>query len=216
MGRRSTARGIDLMRNAPVDADGRVPFLAGGHRISSRLPWYRGKINQGLEQESQALVDFVRHEMFPSSFSIALDVHSGFGMKDRLWYPHARTKKDYKHLAEVLSLKKLLDESYPNHVYVVESQSKQYLAHGDLWDYLIELHEKELVQSTDSRMFIPLTLEMGSWLWVKKNPLQIFSTRIGSFHPIKAHRQKRIFRRHIFLFEFLMKASKFSKQWLLR
>jgi hypothetical protein len=39
---RCNPHGVDLMRNAPIEAEGRVPFLLGGHRISPRLPWYRG------------------------------------------------------------------------------------------------------------------------------------------------------------------------------
>lgn len=210
--RRSTAKGVDLMRNAPIDADGKVPWLAGGHRMSSRLPWFRGPKGADLEQESQVLVDFIEQEVFPSSFAISLDVHSGFGMRDRLWYPHARTKTDFKYLAEVQELQSLLKRSYPNHVYIVESQSEQYLAHGDMWDYIFELHQK----AHKGSVFLPLTLEMGSWLWVKKNPLQLLTYKIGSYHPIKAHRQRRIFRRHIFLFEFLSKAAKFQQNWLPR
>ena len=36
---RSNPRGVDLMRNAPVDSSENVPFLLGGQRLSSRLPW---------------------------------------------------------------------------------------------------------------------------------------------------------------------------------
>lgn len=40
---RANGNGVDLMRNAPVNAEGRVPWLLGGQRLSSQLPWYRGK-----------------------------------------------------------------------------------------------------------------------------------------------------------------------------
>ena len=43
------------------------------------------------------------------------------------------------------------------------------------------------------RVFLPLTLEMGSWLWVKKNPRQLFS-RHGIFNPLIEHRQQRVLR----------------------
>ncbi|TVQ78799.1 MAG: DUF2817 domain-containing protein [Bradymonadales bacterium] len=211
LGRRSNGRGVDLMRNAPVEVEGRAPFLVGGQRISPWLPWFRGKKGDGLETESQVLVDFIQRELFSSSYSIALDVHSGFGMRDRLWYPYAKTKRDFPGIRQIRKLKSLLKRSYPNHVYLIEAQHKQYLASGDLWDYLLDLHPDT---HAGRPRFLPLTLEMGSWLWVKKNPLQILSHRIGSFHPIKSHRQKRTFRRHIYLFEFLMKASKFSKNWI--
>ena len=38
---RTNPNGVDLMRNAPVEALQRTPFLVGGQRISPKLPWYR-------------------------------------------------------------------------------------------------------------------------------------------------------------------------------
>ena len=38
LGTRANPRGVDLMRNAPVDALEAVPFLVGGQRLSARLP----------------------------------------------------------------------------------------------------------------------------------------------------------------------------------
>ena len=35
---RSNINGVDLMRNAPIDAQGRVPFLLGGQRFSRHIP----------------------------------------------------------------------------------------------------------------------------------------------------------------------------------
>lgn len=35
---RANVNGVDLMRNAPVDAQDAVPFLVGGQRISAGLP----------------------------------------------------------------------------------------------------------------------------------------------------------------------------------
>ena len=51
-------------------------------------------------------------------------------------------------------------------------------------------------------MFLPWTLEMGSWAWVRKNPLQVFQA-LGFFNPIKPHRYARTMRRHARLVEFL-------------
>src|SRR5450830_1303207 len=42
LGTRANPQGVDLMRNAPVQAQEAVPFLVGGQRLSNRLPWYRG------------------------------------------------------------------------------------------------------------------------------------------------------------------------------
>ena len=91
---RANPRGVDLMRNAPVEALERVPYLMGGQRLSPGLPWYRGRLGDPLEAESQALCDVVHEELLSRSFSIALDCHSGFGVSDRLWFPlcaHAGT-----------------------------------------------------------------------------------------------------------------------------
>ena len=58
---RSNGNGVDLMRNAPVEADpGTTPGIAGGHRISPKLPWYRGLLGQPMEQEGQILSDFFK------------------------------------------------------------------------------------------------------------------------------------------------------------
>lgn len=54
--------------------------------------------------------------------------------------------------------------------------------------------------------FVPLTLEMGSWAWIKKNPRQIFNFA-GFFNPQKTHRHHRILRRHTVLMQFLMETA---------
>lgn len=197
---RSNANGVDLMRNAPVDAEGRPTPLVGGHRIASWLPWYRGPEGAPMQTESQALMDFVESEMFASSFAIALDVHSGFGTSDRLWYPYARRPGGYEREPECLQLAERLLEFEPHHVYTVEPQAKQYTTHGDLWDFAFMQHRAK--HGAAGSLFLPWTLEIGSWLWVKKNPLQMFSP-LGAFNPIKPHRYARAMRRHSRLIECL-------------
>jgi len=54
-GTRANPNGVDLMRNAPLEATERVPFLIGGQRISAGLPWYRGPLHGPMEAESRAL-----------------------------------------------------------------------------------------------------------------------------------------------------------------
>ncbi len=135
--RRGNGQGVDLMRNAPVDADRwELPIkLYRGQRLSSRLPWYRGRQNE-LEPEARALCDWVARETAQSPFVVTLDVHSGFFGADRVWFPYARTQTLFPHVAEMLTLKTLLDETYTRHRYVVEPQAAQYTTHGDLWDYI--------------------------------------------------------------------------------
>jgi hypothetical protein len=204
---RSNARGVDLMRNSPIDATEDTPFLLGGHRYSSRLPWYRGERNQ-LEQENSALVSFFQKETKLSRCVVSLDFHSGFGMQDRLWFPFSYTSKPFDNLSEMHALTQLLEQTHPYHIYQIEPQSKGYLLSGDIWDYLYLDFKAQNKNAT----FLPMTLEMGSWTWVRKNPLQIFS-RQGAFNPMKEHRVKRTYRRHHLLFDFLLKAINSHEVW---
>ncbi|HYD62780.1 MAG TPA: M14 family zinc carboxypeptidase [Noviherbaspirillum sp.] len=207
-GTRCNARGVDLMRNAPVDATEKVPLLLGGQRFSARLPWFRGFAGQPMEVESEALCRIVTEELLSRRFSIALDCHSGFGLCDRIWFPFAHSSAPIRHLPEVFALQDLFNQAYPNHNYVFEPQSRQYLTHGDLWDYLyLQAMERE------DKVFLPLTLEMGSWRWVKKNPLQLLS-RIGLFNPLPVHRLRRVLRRHLVWLDFLALAAGAYRQWL--
>jgi hypothetical protein len=207
-GTRANPNGVDLMRNAPLEATEPVPWLIGGQRVSAGLPWYRGPQGAPMETESQALCELVRAELLTRPFSIALDCHSGFGSVDRIWFPFAHTARPITELAEVHALNEIFDASHAHHRYVLEPQSHQYLTHGDLWDHLCLQ-----ANTRPGRLFLPLTLEMGSWLWVKKNPRQIFS-RHGIFNPLIEHRQQRVLRRHMAWFDFLTRAASSHEKWL--
>lgn len=207
---RSNGNGVDIMRNAPIDARKTVVPLVGGHRLTSKIPWYRGPEGRDMEFETQVLCDFVAKKTFGAKVSIVLDVHSGFGLKDRVWFPFAFSESVFPDAHKILALKRLLDHSYPHHVYTVEPQNIHYMAHGDVWDYMYFEHKR--YNDEDDRVFIPLCLEMGSWHWIKKNPRQLF-TALGIFNPILPHRLKRIQRRHILLFDFLLKAICSEDSW---
>ncbi|HUL11220.1 MAG TPA: DUF2817 domain-containing protein [Methylococcaceae bacterium] len=207
--RRSNGNRVDLMRNAPVQAEGLAPWhLFGGHRISPRLPWYRGEEGAPMETEVQAVCDFVRREVFPAKVALSVDVHSGYGKVDRFWFPYAKTRRPFPGVPEALALKHLLDRVYPNHIYRMEPQSYEYLAHGDLWDFLYD----EYRECQPNGHYIPFTLELGSWMWVKKNWSQLFSL-LGIFNPRFPHRVRRTLRRHVFLFDFLYRAVQSSEPW---
>ena len=208
-GTRCNPSGVDLMRNSPAVADKPPPFLLGGHRISKILPWYQGEAGAAMEPEAQWVIDFVRREMFPSQAALILDVHSGFGIQDRLWYPYAKTSTQFPQYPRVERFVRILNRSFPNHVYLVEPQALSYTTHGDLWDHIFDLH---MAEHGDRKMFIPWTLEMGSWLWVKKNPFQLMTGK-GLFNPIKEHRYKRTLRRHMPLFDFYMRAVLNHETW---
>ncbi|MFZ2990044.1 M14 family zinc carboxypeptidase [Ideonella sp.] len=208
-GTRANPQGVDLMRNAPVEASAPVPFLVGGQRLSAALPWYRGRADAPMQPESAALCQLVSDELLSRPFSIAVDCHSGFGLIDRIWFPYAHTAKPIDHLPEMHALCEVFDRSLLHHRYVFEPQSLQYLTHGDLWDHLYQ----QALQQHPEHLFLPLTLEMGSWLWVKKNPRQVFS-RHGIFNPLIAHRQHRVLRRHIAWLDFVARAALGNPHWL--
>lgn len=208
LGRRANPRGVDLMRNAPRGQGGRGTFLVGGQRLSPHLPWYAGDPDQG-ELETRALFGLIERELLCAEVSLAIDCHSGFGMVDRLWFPYARTRKPFPNLAEIVGLKRLLDSTLPHHVYRVEPQASSYTIEGDVWDYLYDLQR----ENAPSRVFVPLTLEMGSWAWVRKNPRQIWSLD-GSFNPVLPHRVKRTLRRHLSLFDLLLHAIASHEAWV--
>jgi hypothetical protein len=210
-GTRANPNGVDLMRNAPVDAADGVPFLIGGQRISAALPWYRGAEGAPMEAESRAVCEVVEAELLRRPFSVAVDCHSGFGLRDRIWFPHAHTPRPIEHLAELHVLATLFDRTQPHHRYVIEPQSRQYLAHGDLWDHLY----LKACAAAGAGAFVPLTLEMGSWLWVKKNPRQIFR-RHGLFNPLIEHRQQRVLRTHMAWLDFVARAACGHAAWLPR
>lgn len=162
LGQRCNPRGVDLMRNAPVEPSGRVSFLLGGQRLSRRLPWYRGRRGDPMEPETQAVSDFVVREMFEADCALAIDAHSGFGVDDRLWYPYAKGG-DFPRTREAIELARLLERTYPHHRYRVEPQADSYTTAGDLWDHLFDAHVAR--HGLDGPVFLPWTLEMGSWAW---------------------------------------------------
>ena len=195
--KRGNGNGVDLMRDSPTVAVGKTLPLGSGHRVSNKIWWYRGQENE-MEQESKVLIDFVREQMFSSEFSMALDVHSGFGLRDRLWYPYSKQVGDFPLAKDARAFKRTMKLINPFHIYKVEPQADSYLIHGDLWDHMFDLQYND---PKYSGTFLPWTLEMGSWNWVRKNPLQLFS-QTGMFHPMKPHRVRRTMRRHWWLLDF--------------
>lgn len=204
---RCNGNGVDLMRNSPVKSDSKAPYLLGGQRISNKLPWYQGEVNE-FEKENQVLIKIFEKEAMESPSVVAVDFHSGFGMQDRLWFPFSYTAEPFDNLAEMHALTFLFEETHPYHIYKIEPQSKGYLLNGDMWDYLY----LQYLDKNKKGVFLPITLEMGSWSWVRKNPLQIFSKH-GAFNPIKEHRIKRTYRRHHLLFDFLLRAVYSNSSW---
>lgn len=192
---RANPNGVDLMRNAPVDAAQSATFMVGGQRLSSRLPWFRGGTR--MEGESRAVCEVVSREMLGRRFAVALDCHSGFGLRDRVWFPYAHSPEPIRDLPEIHALAQMADQLCPRHGYLFEPQSLTYRTHGDLWDHLYRA-----ALGSGGGAFLPLTLELGSWRWVMEKPRQIFS-RLGLFNPLMAERRERVLKQHQPWLEFL-------------
>jgi hypothetical protein len=204
---RATPAGIDLMRNAPISASERVPLLLGGQRLSAQLPWYRGPANAPMAPEAQALCAVVEERLLPHAFAITLDCHSGFGTRDHIWFPYAHTRRPIECLADIYALRSMFRSTHPYHsIYSIGPQARHYMTHGDLWDHLY-LRARER-----GSHFIPLTLELGSWLWLKKSPLQIFNL-LGLFNPVLPHRHQRTLRQHLVFMDFLVRAALSHERW---
>lgn len=161
-----------------------------------------------MQTEAQTLCDFIIGKVLTSPFSLVLDCHSGFGYHNQIWFPYAKSRvQPIHHIGEIYYLRELFFQTYPYQNYRFEPQSQHYLTHGDLWDYL---YEQSLAYNN---VFLPLTLEMGSWRWIRKNPMQLRKS-LGFFHPIKPHRINRVLRGHLVLMEFLLHATLSYKKWL--
>ena len=208
---RANPQGVDLMRNAPIDCSDHPTYLVGGHRLSPKIPWFRGFENQPMQVESEALVQFCKAQLFQSKRAVTLDFHSGFGSVDRIWFPFAKSRDPFPHLPEVHALKEAFERIHPHHFYKIEPQSKNYTTHGDLWDYCYEQYYA--IKENRHSIFLPMAVEMGSWAWVKKNPTQVFSL-LGPYNPMKPHRVKRILRRHNTLFDFMIRSLVSHEVWV--
>ncbi len=64
---RANPNGVDLMRNAPIEAENPPPIMGGGQRISSLLPWYCGQADEEMELENQVLLELVEKYAADSS-----------------------------------------------------------------------------------------------------------------------------------------------------
>lgn len=204
---RSNPQHVDLNRHAPIDAEDRVPFLVGGQRLWRKLPWHRGHFDQQVEPEFIALRNVIDRHSHPERPMLAVDLHSGFGFRDHLWIPYAYRRQPIDDIGSYMALKLLWERNFPHHNYAFGPQSMHYLSHGDMWDYF---HMRARQQGIK---LLPLTLEMGSWLWVKKHPRQLFSFA-GLFNPTVPHRHARVLRSHLVLLDFLLAAIRNPASWI--
>lgn len=177
---RSNPLGVDLMRNSGIKAE-RPLFFFGGQTFSDKLPFFQGK---GLEIESKIFMNFIDEYFFGlsnNSLAFVLDIHSGFGFKDRMWWPYAFTKEKcpddllYRKMADYLR------NECKQQAFIYEPQSKNYTTNGDLWDKAYIQFQEGKKKMMDPK-FLPWTLEIGTWNHIKARPQKIFKKR-ALFNP---------------------------------
>jgi hypothetical protein len=119
-------------------------------------------------------------------------------------------RNEMPHRPEMYQLKVMLEQTYPHHGYAFEPQRHPSLLHGDFWD---RAYDRTHDQTPPPDVFLPVTLELRSWRWIRKGPSRLFY-RLGMFNPAKAHRVERVLRRQATLFDFLSRAAFASNRWM--
>lgn len=207
--RRANPGGVDLMRNSGIDAEHPTPFF-GGHKLTRRLPYFRGK---GLQPESRSLLRLMAEYFYPITKTVlpVLDVHSGFGAIDRVWWPYAKTDTFCEDQSAYEKVADYLKNQCGHGNLEYGSQSDSYQANGDLWDLVYDQF-KGVQRAKDSSLLLPFTLEIGTWSSIKEEPSRIFKKK-GIFNPTKANRQETITRYRGFLRDYVMLSSTKPKNW---
>jgi hypothetical protein len=210
--KRGNGRGVDLMRNAPSLRPNSLLAFSASQSWSSKLPWYSGPFGFS-EVETRSTYEWFQTHLLPRAHLISLDFHSGFGWSDQIWFPYAFDRVPFEHMHILMYWWGQFEKAHPYHFYDISPVSLAYRIDGDLWDYFfqqfISLHQAD----ADKVFYLPLTLEMGSWLWVKKQPLQLFRKN-GLFYPWAQHRKKRVLRRHYSFFDYVLRSLLHPASWL--
>lgn len=207
---RSNPNGVDLMRNSPTQAQEKGVFLGSGQNYTKYLPWYRGNPAEP-ELENKILANFVKEQMFRSPFSMALDIHSGFGWTDSLWYPYGKSFEKFHNHRQATVFSRYLKVTHPFHKYNIEKQSDSYIISGDMWDYLYDSCRE---QAKPEQVFIPWTLELGSWSWILKRPHKMFSASALFHTEQSSSRYASVMRKHWGLLEFFQKMTINHRAWV--
>ncbi|EQA34899.1 zinc carboxypeptidase [Leptospira inadai serovar Lyme str. 10] len=209
---RSNPGGVDLMRNSGIDAVKPLPFF-GGQKLSNKLPYFRG---HGLEPESRILFRTMYEKFFgvPDAVMPVLDLHSGFGTVDNVWWPYAYTKEPCPDTPIYRKLTAHLRENCGHIHFSYGPQSESYTTHGDLWDKFYD-HYKEVHSDKKEwgAKFLPLTLEVGTWSDIKEEPMKLFSKK-GIFRPAEQNKRETLTRYRGFLRDFIRIGLSQPKDWI--
>lgn len=209
MRRRSNPAGVDLMRNSGVDGEKAIPFF-GGQKFSRRLPYFRGRT---LQPESRVLFRFIGDYFFNAKNRIlpVLDIHSGFGAIDRVWWPYAGKAEACPDDPLFRKITEHLKNNRGHKRYEFTPQNESYMMHGDLWDRLYDDFYAAQKKSSKSR-FLPMTLEIGTWGAIRENPKRLLNKK-KIFNPTR-ERKKQVTRAHRdFLRDFVLLAGSQPAAW---
>ncbi len=205
---RANARGIDLNRNSGIQAEKALPFF-GGHHISGALPYYRGKTKQ---RESRALFRFLAEHVWRRKKKIhaALDIHSGYGSDNFLWWPYSFSDRKVYQEKAFTSIATELKKNHPG--YRMEPMAASYQMHGDLWDHaLLEFEKLQKGMKKKKSLFLPYTFELGTWHEIKKSPRRLFD-REKIFNPPAESRKAYLKEHRRLLWDFIHIHSKRDKR----
>lgn len=202
--RRLNRTGVDLMRNSGMDADHAMPFF-GGQRLSPRLPYYRGF---SLEPESRALRRFVVDSFFGvrNSLMPLVDVHSGFGSCDHVWWPYAGRKTPCADTALFERIADHLRHGSGHDLFRYGPQSETYTTHGDLWDRIYDEYQHHAREALPRSRFLPITLEIGTWTELRSSPGRLLHAQ-KIFNPPRETKAETTIRYRRFLRDLLLLAA---------
>ena len=172
-GTRANPNGVDLMRNAPVDAlePRALPGGRPAHQRRAALVPRRRRVPP-CKAESAALCRVVEERTAGRGRSAwrwtatrASGCATGSGFRSRT------AARPIEHLPEMHALHEIFEQTQqPPSLCVRAAEPPVPGAWRPVGPPL-----PPGLRAAPERVFLPLTLEMGSWLWVKKNPRQLFS-----------------------------------------
>lgn len=208
---RANAAGVDLNRNSGIMAEKAIPFF-GGHKISPALPYFRGRTRQ---RETRALFRFLNENFLRrrKKIHMALDIHSGYGAQNYLWWPYSFSNKKVFQERAFERIAKKLRVRHPH--YRIEPMALSYQTHGDLWDHaLLEFEKREMKRARKS-LFLPFTLEIGTWQEIRKSPSRLFTAE-KIFNPPKSSRKAYLKEHRQLIWDFLHLYAERTEQRRLR
>ena len=213
-GTRANPNGVDLMRNAPVDATERVPFLVGGQRLSAGLPWYRGADGAPMQAESAALCRVVERG---TADRAAVQHRGRLPLRLRAARPavvsvRAHAAGRSTHLPEMHALCELFEQAHaaPS----LRARAAEPPVPGARRPVGPPLPAR--LRAAPAALLPAADAGDGLLAVGQEEPAPAASRATGMFNPLIAHRQQRVLRRHLPWLDFVARAAASHERWLPR